>query len=152
MDNIILAVFMRYLHVVSAIVVVGGMSFILLCLTPATRLLDEQFRQSLLKLVHGRFLRIVWVSIAGLVISGVYNWMMLAGIYKKIGPKANALIGIKVLLAVILFAIVAARSLGLLTNHKRVLMINIHLAAIVILLGSILRYYRLEYLMGHLLP
>jgi uncharacterized membrane protein len=151
MDNIILQVFMRYLHIVSAIVAVGGMAFILLCLTPAVRLLDDQFRESLLKLVHARFLRVVWASIAGLVVSGVYNWMMLADTYKKMGPKGNALIGTKVLLAVILFAVVAARSLGMIQNQRRVLMINIHLAAIVILLGSLLRYYRLDYLMSHLI-
>jgi uncharacterized membrane protein len=146
MDHPVLQVAMRYVHVVSAIMAVGGMSFILICLVPSLRLLDDTLRGSLDKLVHHRFLRLVWASIAGLTISGAYNWYMLAGEYKAMGKIGNALIGTKVLLAVIMFAVVGARSAGLITNQRAALMINIHLAAIVILLGSVLRYYRLEWL------
>ena len=152
MDSPILQIVMRYIHIVSAIIVVGGMSFMLMCLTPAVRLLDEQFRDSLMKMVHHRFLRVVWVAIGGLIVSGAYNWYMLQKTYDKIGPKANALIGTKVLIAFIMFAVVGARTVGMMQNPRRALMINIHLAAIVILLAAILRYYRLEYLasmIGH---
>jgi uncharacterized membrane protein len=148
MDHPALQVAMRYIHIVSAILAVGGMSFILICLAPSLRLLDDTFRGSLDKLVHHRFLRLVWASIAGLTVSGAYNWYMLAGEYKAMGPMGNALIGTKVLLAVIMFAVVAARSFGLIANQRVALMINIHLAAVVILLGSVLRYYRLQYLHG----
>ena len=139
---------MRYIHIVSAILAVGGMSFILICLTPAVRLLDDTFRASLDQMVHHRFLRLLWASIAGLTVSGAYNWYMLADQYKAMGPIGNALIGTKVLIAVIMFAVVAARSFGLMTNKRAALMINIHLAAIVILLGSVLRFYRLAHLGG----
>lgn len=141
-----LSVLMRYLHIVSAVVAVGGMAFMLLCLSPAAKLLDEKTRESLLDAVHGRFQRVVWACIGGLIVSGLYNWMLLAGAYKAMGPIGNALIGTKVLLAAIIFGVVWARSAGFLSkaSRRRVLMINIHLAAIVILLGAVLRHYRQE--------
>jgi uncharacterized membrane protein len=113
MENPILQIFMRYLHIVSAITVVGGIMFMMLCLTPAVRLLDDGFRATLMQLVHRRFIRVLWIAIAGLIISGGYTWYSFAGTYKDMGPLGNALIGTKVLLELILFAVVGARSLGM---------------------------------------
>ncbi|MCE9592008.1 MAG: hypothetical protein K8S99_15985 [Planctomycetes bacterium] len=136
-------VVMRYIHIVSAVVAVGGMACILICLTPAVRVLDESFRDALLKLVHHRFQRVVWVCIAGLTLSGVWRFIQLQQqhAYGKLG---HALIGTKILLALILFAIVFLRSVNLIQPKKprTILMINIHLAAIIILLGAILQYLR----------
>ncbi|MCX5658565.1 MAG: hypothetical protein NTW19_02450 [Planctomycetota bacterium] len=142
----VISVSMRYLHIVSAVVAVGGMAFMLLCVSPAAKLLEEKTREELLDALHGRFLRVVWACIAGLIVSGTYNWIMLAEAYRKLGPKGNALIGTKVLLALIVFGVVWARSAGFIgkAGRRRVLMINIHLAAVVILLGAVLRQYRQE--------
>ena len=144
MDNPILSVAMRYIHIVSAIIAVGGMAFMLFCVSPAVRLLDDKLRESLVGLMHSRFQRVVWFCIAGLVISGTYTWILFADDYKKMGPMGNALIGTKVLLAIIMFAVVGARSMGMMKNARAALMINIHLGAIVILLGGILRYLHLK--------
>ena len=146
MDNPTLIIIMRYIHIVSAITAVGGIMFCMLCLSPAVRLLDDGFRDSLLKLVHGRFLRVLWVCIAGLTISGVFAWMHWAPIYKDMGPLGNALIGTKVLLAVMMFAVVGARSIGMIKNPRVALMINIHLAAGVILIAAILNQYRVAHM------
>ena len=144
MDHPILVIVMRYLHIVSAIVLVGGWVFMSWCMIPATRLLDDSFRESLMAMLKKRFVRLVWFSLGGLLVSGVYNWMLFAGQYKQIGPKANALIGLKVLLALILFAHIWARSAGLIQcKSKAHLTSHIHLAAIIILLAGVLRYFRL---------
>lgn len=141
-------VLMRYVHIVSAVVAVGGMACILICLSPAIRVFDESFRDSLMKLVHHRFIRVVWVCIAGLTISGIWKYIQVRHEYDAIvvgGMKlAHMLIGVKMLLAVILFAIVFLRSVDLIQprNPRTLLMINIHLAAIIILLGSVLQYLR----------
>lgn len=148
MDNPILIVVMRYIHIVSAVVAVGGMAFILFCVSPASRLLEENLRQSFLTLMHQRFLKVLWIAIAGLVISGAYAWLTLNDAYNQIRPWGQALIGSKVLIAIIIFVIVWLRSIGVVGKTpkgvKRVLMINIHLAAIVILLGAILRMLRMS--------
>jgi uncharacterized membrane protein len=145
---LILDIVMRYLHIVSAILAVGGLSFVAACLTPAMRVLDDGFRAQVAQVVMGRFVKIVWLAIAGLIVSGVYNWIMLAGTYKDLGPKGNALIGTKVLLAVILFGIIAAEATGWIKpkKPKGLMILKLHLAAIVILLGSILRALRLDLL------
>ena len=135
---------MRYVHVVSAVVAVGGMAVILLGLTPAVRLLDDTFRDTVMKLALYRFTRLVWIAIGGLIVSGAYGWYLLAPQYSDMGPKGNALIGTKVLLAVIMFAVVFAQSAGLWRpkTPRTALMLNLHLGAVVILLGSILRCLR----------
>ena len=136
---------MRYLHIVSAVLAVGGMCCVPLCVRPAVRLLDDDLRESVLKIVSTRFHRILGLCIAGLLISGVYNWVQNAAVYKAMGPKGNALIGTKVLLALVMF-VVAGLGVGGMVKPKAAGMINIHLAAVVLLLAAVLRYYRLEYL------
>jgi uncharacterized membrane protein len=150
MHNAVLEIVMRYLHIGSAIVVVGGVTFMLACLLPGLRVWDDSFRQSLLTVMQKRFGRLVWLGIAGLIVSGVYNWILLQPLYDKIGPWANALIGTKVLLALVLFTFIGARSLGLVKIKPRAaLMIDVHLAAVIILIAGILRYLDLQYLSTH---
>lgn len=140
----ILPIVMRYLHIVSATMAVGGIVFFISCFLPALRGVDEGLRGPLFKAAHDRFLRVLYIAIAGLVISGAYNWIMNASAYKAMGPKGNMLIGIKFLIALTMFALVIARGAGLIQpkNPRLIPMINIHLAAIVILLGTILRVWR----------
>lgn len=138
---------MRYVHIVSAVVAMGGLTFMLLCLSPTTRVLDDGFSDSWMKMIRRRFDRVVWLSIAGLVVSGVYNWVLSAGAYKAMGPVGNILIGTKVLLAMAMFAVVWMGGSGML-KPRAAQMINVHLGAVVVLLAVILRYLRLEYLQG----
>jgi uncharacterized membrane protein len=107
------------------------------------RMVDDSFRQSLMTLVHRRFTIVLWSSIAGLVVSGTYNWVMLNPAYNAIGPLGHALIGTKVLLALILFGLIWARQIQLLKLALHVhLIIALNLAAIIILLGAVLRAMR----------
>ncbi len=147
MNHPALQIAMRYVHIVSAILLVGGVSFMALCFSPAVRLLDEAFRESVVKMVQHRFSKVAWLAAGGLVISGVYNWGMSAATYKAMGPAGNALIGTKALLALIIFAVMWAGGAGML-KHKPARMINIHLAAVVILIAVVLRYLRLDHLAG----
>ncbi len=145
MDHPVLLIVMRYLHIVSAIVAVGGVTFSAFCLRQPALALPEAQRDPLLGAVRRRFAKLQWLAIAGLVLSGAYNWMLSAGTYKAMGPVGNALIGTKVLLALILFAVVWARGANLIRSDKAAAMINVHLAAIIILLAAVLRYYRLAH-------
>lgn len=146
MDNPVLVVAMRYLHIVSAIVAVGGLAFMAWCLSPALRLLDDGFREQVQRLASERFQRVIVFAIGGLTLSGVYNWIMLAPVYREAGPLANALIGTKVLLSLVMFGIVFAQKWGLIVPSKFWRSFNLHLGALVILLAAVLRYVRLEHL------
>ena len=143
MDNPILIVVMRYLHIISALSAVGGMVFLISCLLPSVKPLDDETRKAVVSKAHERFLRVLWLAILGLTISGVYTWMRYEAFYKSLGWIGHALIGTKVLLALIMFAIVFARSIGLITpkNPRTLPMINLHLAAVVMLIACVLRYY-----------
>ena len=101
MNNPILQVIMRYLHIVAAVVTVGGMAFVLFCVTPASRLLEENLRQAFLKTMHDRFLKVLWIAIATLLITGIYTWVQLNGAYNQIRPWGQSLIGTKTLLAAV---------------------------------------------------
>ncbi|MCC7146310.1 MAG: hypothetical protein IT443_07680 [Phycisphaeraceae bacterium] len=144
----ILDILARYVHVVSALLMLGAMSAVIFCVWPATRLLDEGLRSSLHQLVQNRLGRIFWIAAAGLIVSGVYNWIKLAAVYRDMGPLGNALIGTKVLLAAILLALYWARQTRLLQkgSDRSWLMIYLHLGAIILLLAAVLRYFRLEHL------
>jgi uncharacterized membrane protein len=146
MNQAWLAILMRYLHIVSAVLAVGGMAFISLCLQPSVRLLEDNLRASVMKLVLRRFNFVVLAAVGGLVVSGTYNWVVLAPTYKEMGARGNMLIGVKVLLAVAIFAVVFARTFGIIKPTRFWHMFNLHLAAVVILLAAVLRYFRLEYL------
>jgi len=145
MEHATIQITMRAVHIVSAIFLVGGLSFFILCLWPAVRLLDDSFGDSWMKMVQQRFARVMWASVAGLVVSGVYNWMLNVRTYKEMGAAGNALIGSKVLIALILFAVLWAGSIGWM-KPKVSQRVAIHLATVVILLAVALRYFRLEYL------
>jgi uncharacterized membrane protein len=146
MNNPVLLIVMRYLHIVSAISVVGGILFVMVCLKPAMRVLDEGLRESMMGVVRGRFHKVVIAGIIGLLISGIFNWMTAVEAYSQFKPASDALIGTKVLLALIMFAVVAARMSNIIKSDKLAQMINIHLAAIVILLAVLLRAGRLGYM------
>ena len=140
----VMMVVVRYLHISGAVLAIGGIAFYITCLLPAARQLDDAARESLVKAAHHRFLRVLWLAIGLLVITGTVNWMANFEAYRRMGPMGNALIGTKVLLALIMFALVLARSAGLIQprNPRLLPMINLHLGAIVIVLASILRVLR----------
>ncbi len=146
MDHWFLLILMRYVHIASAILLVGGTAFVAIAMRPSMRLLEENLAGSVQKMAMDRFMRVVWVGIAGLIVSGTYNWVVSASIYKDMGPVGNVLIGSKVLAAFALFALVWANRVGLVKlKPKAYLMINLHLAALVILMAVVLRYFRLEH-------
>ena len=146
MEHVVLQIVMRYLHLTSVIVAVGGWAFLLICLRPATRMVETSLRDTVTNLTQQKFARVLWFAIGGLIVSGIYNWVLLAKEYKQVGAIGNALIGTKVLLAVVMFAIIWLRAIGLIKGRERMfLSINIHLAALIVLLAAILRYYRLTH-------
>ncbi len=146
MSHPILLIFMRYLHIVSAVSIVGGLICVIVCLRPALAPLEEAVRKATLDAALRRFERIVHLGVLGLLVSGTFNWIMLAKTYSAMGPVGNALIGTKTLLAVIIFVVVFARASNLLKPGRFWQMFNLHLAAIVILLGSILYILRVAHL------
>jgi uncharacterized membrane protein len=67
-----LRIFMQWLHVASVIAAIGGVTFIVLVLAPASAAIAPQEAGKLMAAVGGRFAVMVWLAIAGISVSGIY--------------------------------------------------------------------------------
>lgn len=74
-----------FLHLVGVVTWVGGMAFAYLCLRPAAGMLPPAQRLALWAGVFERFFRLVWISIALILLSGLG---MLAAVGFANAPKA----------------------------------------------------------------
>jgi uncharacterized membrane protein len=70
--------FLYALHVLAAVLWVGGMTFALLVLRPALSVLEPPQRLALHLAVLGRFFRLVWHAMPALLLTG---WLLLFGWY-----------------------------------------------------------------------
>lgn len=88
---------MKFLHLLSAIVWLGGVSFMLFALRPAAAaLLTPPLRLPVIALTLGRFFRLVWTAIAVLLLTGL---AMLLGVGMKHAPAGwHAMLGLGLLM------------------------------------------------------
>jgi putative copper export protein len=140
-------VFVRWLHVTSAVVGVGALIFWRLVLIPAEQARDAAGRQQLMDEVLPPFKRIVHSALGLLLLTGAYNfWAAI--------PKVPALtyhtlyhsiIGTKILLVLVLFGMVTAvlssspASGNMQEGRRRWVTLIILLALVILFLSAILR-------------
>ena len=122
----ILNIIMRVLHVGGAVTLVGGLAFGSLILLPAMRLTDDAYRKALLELIGRRFIVALHAAMAALIFSGAYNWHLNFKDYGEI-EKADksqfialqALLGLKILLALLIFAWIIKRGPNVLAQSPQ---------------------------------
>ena len=140
-----LAIVVRWIHLASVIVAVGGTVFIRLIVHPTARAtlpseVGSQFGPALLR----RWTRVLHSCIALILLSGAYNTVVQFARHKG-QPLYHGLWGTKVLLALALFFIaiaVTGRSPAFeRMRQKRPLWmgVNIALAAVIVLISNILK-------------
>ena len=95
----------RWVHVISACLVVGGVFFIRFILPKGLALLDETQAQSVLLAVRRRFKMLVHTVILLLLLSGIYNTYLAWDKYNLDKAVLHALWGTHVLLAAMVFTI-----------------------------------------------
>lgn len=133
----------QWVHLVSAVVGVGGIAFVLVVLLPSLRVLGEEQRALLLKTVMGRFRWASWAAILLLLGSGLYNvrlraWEAPWGPYWK-------LMTLKIFLAFCVFIISLLLTLPIpalnrvRAKRQQWLSIALAIAALVILISAYLR-------------
>lgn len=143
--NLALQLIFRWIHIGSAITVVGGTVFMLFVLLPAAKeILDEEhlkLRAAVLK----RWKWFVHFGIALFLVSGLYNYIKVMAPLHKGDGLYHALMGIKMLLAMGVFGlaeVLVGRSKlaeKLRQNASKFLTINLVLAAIIVMLSGFLR-------------
>ena len=108
MDNLFpLVVLSRILHVAVAIVLVGGTVFMRFVLMPAAKELPEAEHDQLRQRLMARWKRVVHLGIAVLLLSGVFNYIQQRPIHAG-DALYHALMGTKMLLALVVFFIASA--------------------------------------------
>ena len=97
----------RVTHVFTAIALVGGSLFSVLVLMPAAKLLPDAEHQQLAAAVVQRWKRWVHLGILLFLMTGFYNYFRAMPLHKGDGAY-HALIGTKILLALVVFFLASA--------------------------------------------
>lgn len=132
----------RWIHVGTAIVVLGGSVFMRYVLMPAADPLPEDVHNDLRGRVMGTWRKFVGIGIGLFLLSGFYNYIRAIPAHKGDGLY-HGLIGTKIILAFVVFFLASAltgRSAafeGLRQQRKKWLAVTILLAAIVVALGGV---------------
>jgi uncharacterized membrane protein len=98
----LIGILMRWAHIASAAVLIGGLVFARMVVAPVLADAPEE-RGDALDRLSTRFRPLVYAAIAGLVVSGLYNFLL----HRGHTPYYHAWFGLKVLLALHAFAAAA---------------------------------------------
>ena len=138
-----MSILMQWIHLVAAVVGIGGLGFIHMILIPASRDLEPGQRDLLFKRVSRKFQYVIWSVVLLLITSGLYNihahaWERPWGVYWK-------WLIVKIVLALCVFFISLGLNFPLAVfdwlREKRQMWLSISftLAMIVILISAYLR-------------
>ncbi len=133
----------QWIHLVAAVVGVGGIAFVLAILLPSVRVLGNEQRPLLLKTIMGRFRWASWGTILLLLGSGLYN-IHLRAWEAPWGPYWMMLT-LKIVLAFAVFTISLLLTLPLpalerfQATRQKWLSIALGIALVVILISAYLR-------------
>jgi uncharacterized membrane protein len=135
----------RWLHVGSAIVLVGGAAFMRIALLPAANQLPQEQHDQLKQAIVGRWKRVVHIGILLLLLTGLYNWLVRAEPAESFRKSYQMLMGIKFLLALVVFGIASvlvgrsAAAQRIRQNPKRALGLMLLIALVIVCISGYLR-------------
>ncbi len=145
MDLIPVITASRILHVLGAIVLFGGAYFIRNVLFPVAAQLPDDAHQQLKEGVSGKWRKIVGMAIGLLILTGFYNYLVVTGPQHRGDKLYAALMGIKILLAFVVFfyaSALAGRAKafeGIRRNAKFWMSVNLLLATVVVGIAGFLK-------------
>lgn len=131
-----LNILMRFLHIISAITLLGGILAWRFGVIPSLAPLAAETRSKIDNAVASAWRPFVLFSIAGLLVSGIYNFLNKTGLT----PAWHAVFGIKVLLVLHVFAVAILASRE--NNPKRARQLTgVAVSGVVIvILSAVLRW------------
>jgi uncharacterized membrane protein len=140
----VLDILMRYLHVVTACLAVGGAFFIRFLLPIGTRDLDAEGKEYVMLRSRRAFKMVVHPAMLAFIVSGVYNSIRLFPQYKANPPMLHSLWGTHIILALVIFGISIYLLKGVEPprNHRSWMKVNVGLMLVVILVASSLKWAR----------
>ena len=142
----IVALCMRWAHILSAIVALGGSIFIRFVLMPSAQsVLDEKTHGELRNAVTRRWMKFVHTCILLFLISGFFNYLVITRHDHQGQAIYHMLFGIKFLLALVVFALAVALtslknwSASIRANAKMWLGLLIALAVVIVCISGYMR-------------
>ncbi len=142
---LILDIVFRIVHILTAIVLLGGAIYLRCVVTPAAAELPESEQEALRARLRARWKKIVAICVGLLLLSGFYNYLQVQAPSHQGQPKYHMVLGIKILLGLVVVFISqallgrAAAFEGMRRNAPRWLSILIVLGVIVVSIGSALK-------------
>ena len=97
----ILTAIMRWVHISSVVTLIGGIVYARFVMIPAAASLAPDARTALVESAAAHFRPAVFAAMAGLVLSGIYNYLLKPGH----SVRYSALFGVKMLLALHVFSV-----------------------------------------------
>ena len=142
----LLGLLFRWLHILAGMTAVGGTIFARFVVLPSHGVLSAEDRELLHAQMRRRWSKIVMASIGFLLLSGIYNFIMIVEHYRDVLPKwYQMLFGIKFILAMIVFAVASllpgrtALAQRMRTKAHFWMSLNILLAVLIVCISGILR-------------
>jgi len=138
-----MSTFIQWVHLMAAVVGLGGMGFLLLILIPSLRVLSTEQREALSKAVAGRFRWAIWSTMTLLVLSGIYN--IRRYYWEEPWDRAWKFLTLKIALSFALFAIALALTIPfrlfepLRARRRTWLLVAFILGVVVVLISAYLR-------------
>jgi uncharacterized membrane protein len=131
-----LNIFMRFLHILSAVALAGGALAWRFAFVPATGPLAEETRRKTGDALARAWRPFVLASIAGILISGTYNFLRKSNLPAAYHP----IFGIKVLLALHVFAVLILVTKPGNEKRSRQLTGVVFSAVAIVILSAVLRW------------
>jgi uncharacterized membrane protein len=103
-----ISILSRWIHIGTAIVLVGGTVFLRFVLAPVAAQLSDAEHQKLREGVLSRWKKFVHGGIVLFIVSGFYNYLVVQAPHHRGDGKYHALIGTKILIAFGIFFIASA--------------------------------------------
>lgn len=137
---------LRWTHILSSVVLVGGLVFLRFALIPSLSVLSENERESFQSAMRSRWAKLVMACSGLLLLSGLANMMLLMGQWDYPNGELGLLTGLKLLLSLPIFFIssllAGKTALADKIRQKSVLWLNVNLilAVLLICLAGLLRF------------
>ncbi len=138
-----MATIVQWIHLMAAVIGLGGMGFLLLILIPSLGVLSTEQREALAKAVASRFRWATWSAMALLLLSGLYN--VSRYYWEEPWDRAWKLLAFKIALSFALFAIVLGLTIPfrlfepLRARRRMWLLVAFILGVVVVLISAYLR-------------
>ena len=135
----VLTIFMRFLHIISAVTLVGGALTWRYAAIPAIAPLAEETRAKIGDAIAAAWRPFVLTAILGILISGVFNFLRKTGLT----PAYHAIFGIKMLLALHVFAVLFVATGAPNAKRSRQLTGVAISGVLIVILSAVLRWLTL---------